>query len=753
MSVGQTKTQAAPKLEVLRRLLPSGPVWTRRTSLDAAKVKRSRAVRTPTILQMEAVECGAASLGIILAYYGRHEPLETLRTACGVSRDGSKAHHVLKAARSYGLDAKGFKKEVDDLATLQFPVVVFWNFAHFLVVNGFTKTRVLLNDPATGPRTVSREEFDEAYTGVVLTFEKGAEFKKGGARSSTWRSLARRLPNSRLAVAYIGAATLALALPNLVIPVLAKIFVDNILIDELHDWLRPLMLTMSVILVIKASLTALQQRTLLRLETKLSISSSGKFLAHVLRLPMSFFAQRMAGEIGSRVEINDRVAVLVSGDVATNLANILLIGFYASLLFRYNVQLTLLGLSMAALNLLALQYVSRKRVDVNRKLLQEQGKMLGIAVMGLQSINTLKATGAESDFFSRWAGHQAKVVNAQQELGVSSIFLSAAPPFLTALNSIAIITLGALHVMDGVMTIGILIAFQSLMVSVTEPVNRLIDLGSKLQEAHGGVSRLNDVFNYEEDPTSRKSLSPEDEKLRLEGSISLSGITFGYSLLEPPLLKDFTLHLRPGQRAALVGGSGSGKSTVAKIASGLFEPWAGEVRFDNRLRSDLPPAALQRSVAMVDQDVFLFEGTISQNLTLWDESLDEAALVAAAKDACIYDDITNRPGGFESAVSESGRNFGGGQRQRLELARALAINPRILIMDEATSVLDAETEKAIDENLRRRGCTCLIVAHRLSTIRDCDEIIVLERGVVVQRGTHEDLLAEEGHYANLIRSV
>lgn len=727
--------------------------WRQSLSFHSPGKRQSKPVRTPTVLQMEAVECGAASLAIILGYYGRFEPLENLRTACGVSRDGSKAHNILKAARAYGLVGKGFKKELEDLERLRFPVIVFWKFGHFLIVNGFAKNRVLLNDPATGPRTVTREEFDQGYTGVVLTFEKGPLFSPGGKQPWIWRSLGKRLPGSGLAVGYIALCTLALAVPNLIIPAFSKVYIDSVLIRGMQNWLRPLLIAMLLVIITKAVLTALQQSTLFRLEIKLALSSSSKFFWHVLRLPMTFFAHRMSGEITSRIDVNDRVAVLLSGEVATNLANIALIGLYAALLFRYNVGLTFLGLGVSILNLAALQFVSRRRIDVNHKLLQEQGKMFGTAVMGLQSIDTLKATGAESDFFSRWAGHQAKVVNAQQELGLSSVFLSAVPPFLTSINSLVIITFGAIQVMDGLLTAGMLIAFQSLMASVTEPVNKLVDLGGKLQEAQGGLSRLEDVFNYEPDPHVVQPISDEAAIERIEGDLELRDVTFGYSRLEPPLLKRFSLRIRPGERVALVGASGSGKSTVSKIASGLFEAWSGEVCVDGRIRTDISRSTLEHSIALVDQDVFLFEGTVAQNLTMWNASVSEEVLVEAAKDACIYDDITNRPKGFESTILEGGRNFGGGQRQRLELARALVIQPRILILDEATSVLDAETEKIIDNNLRRRGCTCLIVAHRLSTIRDCDEIIVLDRGEVAQRGTHETLLHQPGPYAELIRSV
>ena len=719
-------------------------------------VGNSKRVKTPTVLQIEAVECGAAALAIILAHYKKLVPLETLRVECGVSRDGSKASNMLKAGRKHGLDSKGYKKEPHELRKMNLPVVVFWNFNHFLVVEGFAKKKVYLNDPATGPRTVTHQEFDEAFTGVVLVFEKTKNFEQSGRKPSVLKGLSKRMPGSALAVAYVVFCTLALALPNLLAPMFPKVYVDNFLIGEMKGWLPPLLFAMVVTALIKGITVYLQQRALLRLEMKLALSSSSKLLWHVLRLPMDFFAQRMSGEISSRVETSDDVAALLSGDVATNLVNVFLIVFYAALMFRYDVLLTLISVAISLLNLAALRYVSRKRVDDNRRLLQNYGKMMGTAVIGLMSIETLKATGSESDFFSKWAGYQAKVVNGRQDLGMSTVMLSAVPPLLTALNFTAVLAIGSLRVMDGLLTAGMLIAFQSLVASFSEPVNRMVDLAGKLQEAHGGLTRLDDVFNYLPDreiPAVVDGQIQPAELERLSGYVELRNISFGYSRLEAPLIKNFSLKVTPGQRIALVGGSGSGKSTVAKLVSGLYRPWEGEVLFDDKPRSEIPRTVLTNSVAMVDQDIFQFEGTLRDNLTMWDSTLEEKQVVQACKDACIHDDVTSRQGGYDSSIMEGGRNFAGGQRQRLEIARALATNPRILILDEATSVLDAETEKMIDDNLRRRGCTCLIVAHRLSTIRDCDEIIVLDRGQVVERGTHEQLMALSGTYSNLIKAA
>ncbi len=712
-------------------------------------------IKTPTIIQMEAVECGAASLAIILGYYGRWVPLEKLRVECGVSRDGSKASNVLTAARKLGLEGKGWRKELEELKELKPPFIVFWNFNHFLVVEGFGPKGVYLSDPATGPRTVSLEEFDQCFTGIVLTFEKGPDFKPGGERHSIFQSLKKRLVGTGAALGFVLLAGLALVLPGLVVPTFSKIFVDEVLVQELAGWVRPLLLGMVLTGMVMGLLTWLQQKYLLRLENKLSIGTSSRFLWHVLRLPMEFYAQRFGGEIGGRVALNDKVASLLSGQLATNALNCLMVVFYAFLMFQYSALLTVIGIFIAALNIYALKFVSRRRNDENQRLLQEQGKMLGTAMSGLQTIETLKATGGESDFFAKWGGYQAKVVNASQRLGFYTLTLEAIPPMLFALNNALILAVGGFMVMDGKLTMGMLIAFQALMNAFMMPINNLVNLGSRLQEADGDLKRLDDILRNQPATLSEAKLSDielDEGKTRISGYLELKNITFGYSRLEKPLIENFSLKLKPGSRVALVGGSGSGKSTVSRLITGLYEPWSGDVLFDGKTRLQIPRNVMSNSLALVDQEIFMFEGTIRDNLTLWDPTIEESCVMQAARDACIHDDVAIRPHGYDSFVEEGGTNFSGGQRQRLEIARALAGNPSLLVLDEATSALDAVTEKMIDDNLRRRGCTCVIIAHRLSTIRDCDEIIVLERGKVMQRGTHDEMKDVDGPYRNLIHS-
>lgn len=716
-------------------------------------------VRTPTLLQMEAVECGAAALGIILGYYGRIVPLTELRRDCGVSRDGSKASNVLKAARLYGMEAKGFKKSLENIREIKPPLIVFWNFNHFLVLEGFGKDIVYLNDPATGPRTVTFEEFDRAYTGVILVMEPGEDFQKGGQKKGIIPALGSRLSNSRDAIIFCFLAGLILTIPRLAVPAFTQVFIDEILVQSRQDWIRPLLLGMLSAAVIRGLVAKLRLTYLRKLMLKLSASMSGSFLWHILRLPSSFYAQRFAGEISSRSQLNDKVAEVLSGRLATTVIDTVMMVFYALIMFAYDWVLTIMAIAFATSNFLALRYLSRNRVDANIRLSQETGKVAGVAISGIQSIETVKASGLEADLFAKFSGYYAKSLNAQQELAIPTQILNSIPILLTALATTSVLVVGGVRVINGSLSIGMLVAYQVLTTEFLNPVNELVNFGSTLQELEADLNRLDDVLENPIDPEaarennghSSSAIVPvNSDSFRLQGNLELRSLTFGYSRLENSLITEFDLRIEPGQRVALVGGSGSGKSTVAKLVTGLYQPWSGEILLDGRPRESIPRSVLANSLAMVEQEIFLFAGTVRENLTLWDSTVPEADIIAACQDAVIHDLILEMPGGYDAQLSEGGMNLSGGQRQRLEIARALVRNPQVLVLDEATSALDAETELIIDRNLRRRGCSCVVVAHRLSTIRDCDEIIVLAQGKVVQRGTHEELRQEAGVYTRLV---
>lgn len=735
---------------------------------------------------MEAVECGAVSLAIILAYYKRIVPLAELRIECGVSRDGSKASNLILAARNYGMLADGFKAEhLEQLQKVSPPYIVFWEFNHFIVVEGLSKSKnwVFINDPATGPRKISWEEFDEGFTGVVLVMKPGQDFKKGGRNKSVILALIDRLKGSIGAIFYCIFAGLLLVIPGLAIPIFSQIFIDEILVENRTDWLRPLILGMIVTTIFQGILALLRLCYLRKLRIKLAVGMSAGFMWHILRLPVMFYAQRYAGEISDRTSLNDDVAEVLSGELATTVIDAVMVIFYAAIMFFYDGLLTSIGIFFSAINALALQWVARKRVDVNMRQEQDWGKVAGVSIAGLSSIETLKASALESDFFSRWSGHYAKAVSAQQEFEVTNQMLGILPILLSSLASMLILVVGGFRVMDGNLSVGMLIAFQNLMRSFEEPFNTLVNFGGTLQELKGDLNRLDDVLDNSLDVEVEKRSGGDKRKSRitpvaiahenvaqewigkgdsakfsefptqdLQGYVELRDVTFGYSPVEPPLIENFSLSLRPGQRVALVGASGSGKSTVARLICGLYQPWEGEILLDGVPRREIPREILASYLSMVEQDIFLFAGKVRDNLTLWNASVPEEQIIQACRDAAIHQTVMSISGGYDGELLEGGVNLSGGQRQRLEIARALVKNPTIVVMDEATSALDVRTEQIIMNNLRQRKCSCIFVAHRLSTIRDCDEIIVMEEGKVVQRGIHKELWEEGGIYQSLIRS-
>ena len=711
-------------------------------------------VRTPTVLQMEATECGAASLAIMFAYHDLWVPFEVLRSACGVSRDGSRASSMLAAAREYGMIAKGWRKTVDDLAAMSPPYIVFWQFHHFLVVEGLNvrQGRAWLNDPASGRRSISLHEFRAAYSGVCLTLEPGPEFRKAGRPPSLIRSVLPRIRGSKTTLVYISLASILLVVPGIAIPAFAKAFVDRVLITGTQSWLIPLVIGLAITAVLRGVLAWLQQIQLARLESKLALTQMTRFFWHVLRLDMAFYSQRHPGDISYRVMANDRLAALLSGEFAVHAAGLLRIAFFAVVMFAYDAGLAAIAIALSLLNLVALVFVARQNEDMSHGLARERSLLQGTAVGGIALIETLKASGTEPDYFRRFTGQLAGYINMQQGIAVKSSLLQLLPSALNGITKAAILGMGGLRVMHGGMTVGDVVAFQSLMTTFSEPVNGLVRFANQLQTAKGDIARLDDVAFYPPAPglTGSPSLSGETKQGKLAGAIEMRGVSFGYDRLGPALIHDLYLAIRPGQMVAIVGASGSGKSTAAKLLTGLYQPWTGEVRYDDIPLANIAHQRFAASVGVVDQEIVLFGGTVRDNLTLWDAAIAEVDIADALRDTGMLDVVSRRPGGIDGKVLEAGKNYSGGQRQRLEIARALTARPAVLILDEATSALDTISEAYILERIRLRRVTCVLIAHRLSTVRTCDQVIVVEQGRIVQQGTHDALIQTDGPYRRLV---
>ncbi len=713
----------------------------------------AKRVKTPTVLQMEAVECGAASLAMVLGYFGRIEPLAKLREECGVSRDGSKAANLLRAARRYGLEAHGIKADAAALKSLEMPCILFWDFNHFVVLEGFKKDRAYINDPAMGHRIISMEDFERSFTGVALAMKPTEEFQKGGKKPSLLLAISERLAGSSLPILFCIFIGFLLVIPGILFPVLMQVFLDEIILENRTNWGKPIMFAMFFAIALNLGLKYLQMNSLRRLRLNLTIRLSSQFFWHLLQLPNEFYVQRFAGEVANRSQLNQDIANNISGRLAQTAIDVVMAGLYLTVMLYYDVLLTGIGLCVAVLNFLILRWISESRIEASMRVLQEFGKARGTAMAGLQGMETIKASGLESGFYEKWSGYYSKAVNAQQNLQVSNTILVAIPGLLSTLATLFVIIIGGFRVIDGALTIGMLVAFQSLMNSFLAPVNSLLDLGSEIQEMRGDLERVDDVLKYpfKKSTADTTEQSVDEDKVFLRGDIRLENVTFGYNVLEPPLLEDLSIHIKPGDRVALVGGSGSGKSTLAKLISGELQPWSGKIYFDDIPLEELPRNLFVNSFSFISQEIQLFSGTVRDNLTLWDTTVPEEDIVQACEDAAILDTVVELQGGFDCELLEGGNNLSGGQRQRLEIARTLVPNPTILILDEATSALDTETERIVLDRMRMRGCSSIFVSHRLSTIRDCTEIIVLEYGKVVERGNHDELWNKDGAYAQLLK--
>lgn len=725
--------------------------------MSESKVKKpltKSVAKVPVVMQMEALECGAASLTMILAYYGKWIPLEQVREDCGVSRDGSNAKNILLAARNYGLTAKAYRFDPERLKEVgKFPMIVHWEFNHFIVLKGFKGNKVYVNDPARGEVVLSFEQFDDGYTGICLMFEPTETFVPSGKPKSMLAFAKSRLKGASAAVAFVSITTFIVSLIGILLSAFSRVFIDRLLTGNDPDWLIPFLIGLTAIALIQIVAAWIKAIYSFKIDGKMAIVGNMSYMWKILRLPMKFFSQRMAGDIQQRQMSNENIAGTLVNTLSPLVLETVMLVFYLVVMIRYSLFLTLVGLVSVIGQIWVSRAISAKRVNITRVMMRDAGKLASATVSGIEMIETIKASGAENGYFEKWSGYQASVNTQKVRFMKINSYLGLIPPILTVLANDVVLILGVYLCMTGKFTIGMVMAFQGFLSLFMQPAAKLINAGQQVQELRTEMERVEDVMKYPTDVEFGDEAIDEDADYdKLSGTVELKNVTFGYSRLAPPLIESFSMKLETGSRVAFVGSSGCGKSTLAKLISGLYQPWEGEILFDGKHINQINRSVFTGSVAVVDQDITLFEDTIENNIKMWDNTIEDYEMMMAARDAKIHDDIMEREGGYHYKLTEGGRDFSGGQRQRIEIARVLAQDPTIIIMDEATSALDAKTEYEVVNAIKDRGITCIVIAHRLSTIRDCDEIIVLDQGKVVERGTHEELMALGGAYTKLVTS-
>ena len=715
------------------------------------KPKTKGVAKVPFVMQLEALECGAASLTMILAYYRKWIPLEQVRLDCGVSRDGANAKNIMIAARHYGLNSKAFRYEPEEIKQNGvFPCIIHWNFNHFVVLDGFRGNKAYLNDPAKGSYSVSMEAFDKAFTGICLQFTPEDNFKPEGKPKKILPFVFKSLKGSGSALVFTALSAVIAAMISFISPAFSRIFIDRILPGNNSSWVNPFIALLFVFDLIQILMSAFKSVFGLRINGKMAASGNASYMWKVLRMPMVFFSQRMSGDIQRRQDSYASVANTAINTVVPLLLDVVLILFYLLVMIRYSLVLTVVGLVSIAINSFSSRYISKKRINITRASMRDAAKLSATTVSGIEMIETIKSAGAENGFFAKWAGYQASVNNNQMKTVKVSQYLGLIPQFFTAVSDSITLILGVFLVMKGKFSIGMVMAFQGFLNSFMAPANDLISLGQTLQEMRTSMERIEDVMEYPDDNIFAAENEDNEETYKLSGNIEIKNLTFGYSPLAQPFIKDFCLSVKQGETIAIVGQSGCGKSTISKLISGLYKPWSGEILFDGKPLSEITPSIFHGSVAVVDQEIVLFEDTIANNIKMWDDSIEDFEMILACRDAQLHYDIMERPEGYNYKIIEGGKNFSGGQCQRMEIARVLAQDPTILILDEATSALDAKTEYEVIKAIKERGITCIVVAHRLSTIRNSDQIIVLQNGIAVDRGTHKTLMETSDLYKELV---
>ncbi len=708
--------------------------------------------KVPVAMQLEALECGAVCLAMILAYYGKWLPPELVRADCGVSRDGSNAKNIAKAAQSYGFKVQAFKRTPKIIRENgKFPCIIHWNFDHFVVLCGFKGKYAYINDPAKGAVKISEEEFDKAFTGITLEITPGEDFQPYGKRQSLPDAFRKEFIKSKAPAAVISFVSCILALFAVIYPFMSGLFIDELSGGHNGGLLRGFTAVMLILAVLQLTAAWIQTACSLRIKGNLSVISCSTYIWKMIRLPMEFFSQRTASDLFIRMDMLEDLISSLSNIIIPLVTNTIATAFCLIFMFRQSHTLTVISVCALMVNLFLSRLIARTHENAVRVMERDKEKFASETISGLGMIETIKVSGAERSFFEKWAGLQA-AANAQGVRAESAErFFSRIPELLSGFVNYTILLIGVGYVMQGRFSIGMVWVFQGMLNYLMSPVFTLSSSRKRLQTMRTQYERAEDILSYPADINITDTNESAGEGIyKLNGSIELNHITFGYSRLAEPIIKNLSLSVRAGSKVAVVGTSGCGKSTLSKLISGLYEPWEGEILFDGKPRQEISRDVMTGSIAVVDQDIMLFEGTINNNIKMWDQSIEDFEAIMAASDAQIHDDIMAREGGYQAMLTADARNLSGGQRQRIEIARVLAADPSVIIMDEATSALDAKTEFEVTKAINDRGITCIIIAHRLSAIRDCDEIIVLDQGSIIERGTHEQLIKLGGKYTELV---